>query len=100
MATTRRLPPRKVPALRKQLVRLAVDSWSLSLSHLLGNCKRKRARNDADDEDEPMLSFIASAAARTKAHSKRAQVLLRKALAINRVTRPYVLLYIARYVSA
>ncbi|TFK79060.1 hypothetical protein K466DRAFT_606432 [Polyporus arcularius HHB13444] len=59
-----------------------------------GNRKRKRVRDD--DDDEPQLSFIASSSSRTKAHSKRAQVLLRKALAINSVTRPYVLLYIAR----
>ncbi|KAI0373714.1 hypothetical protein BV20DRAFT_1096774 [Pilatotrama ljubarskyi] len=70
--------------------------------------KRKRARtssdaderdnnnDDDDDDDDTGLSFIMKSTSRTKAHSKRMNVILKKAIALNIVTRPYLLVYCSR----
>lgn len=52
---------------------------------------------DSSDSDSDDL-FIENATSRTKAHSKRAGHIYKKVKAIDQVTRPYVLLYISRYV--
>ncbi|KAI0370902.1 hypothetical protein BV20DRAFT_1112876 [Pilatotrama ljubarskyi] len=65
---------------------------------------RKRARTDTEadegngdeDDNDTGLTFIENSTARTKAHSKRMAVLIKKAVALNVVTRPYILVYCSR----
>ncbi|KAJ2991867.1 hypothetical protein NUW54_g8078 [Trametes sanguinea] len=60
--------------------------------------KRKQSHADLDSSDEAdrNLTFVENPKARTKTHNKRARVLMKKAMALNVVSKPYLLVYCAR----
>ncbi|CDO70092.1 hypothetical protein BN946_scf184806.g19 [Trametes cinnabarina] len=59
--------------------------------------KRKQSAADIDHDDEASgLMFIDNSKARAKAHNKRARVLVKKAVALNTVSKPYLLVYCSR----
>ncbi|CDO72431.1 hypothetical protein BN946_scf184977.g131 [Trametes cinnabarina] len=60
--------------------------------------KRKQAEADLDsnDEGDNNLTFVENPKARTRTHNKRARVLVKKAMALNVVSKPYLLVYCAR----
>ncbi|KAJ3006837.1 hypothetical protein NUW54_g3783 [Trametes sanguinea] len=58
--------------------------------------KQPEAELNHDEEADNGLTFIDNPKARAKAHNKRARVLVKKALALNTVSQPYLLIYCSR----